>query len=188
MKLQNKLFLLFAISTIIILIVIGGILYKRIWNERLNSINNIVTNQLDHLDFAVNSFMIEVENDINELSENEIIQTKEDSNFTNFLTADEKSFIYNISDTEQKIIDILNNHRINHPYVNSVYMGRENGSFVRSHKRELPTQYDPRNRPWYILAKNNPSRVMITEVYPSVTTSDVNIGFVKALSDDNGKI
>ena len=31
------------------------------------------------------------------------------------------------------------------------HMGRETGSFVRSHPRARPTQYDPRERPWYQL-------------------------------------
>ena len=118
--------------------------------------------------------------------QSETVRSRDDRDFTSFLNADEKTYKYNIREPEQKIIDILNNYRVTHPYVNSVYMGRENGSFVRSHKRERPTRYDPRERPWYILAKNNPGKVMKTEAYPSLTTSDINIGVVKALVDKNG--
>jgi PAS domain S-box-containing protein len=77
-------------------------------------------------------------------------------------------------------------YRVTHKYVNSVYMGRENGSFVRSHPRELPTRYDPRQRPWYVLGKSDPAKVAETDAYASVTTNDVNIGFVKALVDEAG--
>jgi signal transduction histidine kinase len=73
-----------------------------------------------------------------------------------------------------------------HRYVNAVYMGRENGGSVRSHKRVIPSRYDPRDRPWYRLAKENPRDVMITDAYPSLTTSDINIGIVKALVDEIG--
>jgi len=65
-------------------------------------------------------------------------------------------------------------------------MGRENGNFVRSHKRERPTRYDPRERPWYIAAKKTPKFVVRTEPYPSLTTQDINIGVVKALVDEQG--
>jgi signal transduction histidine kinase len=67
-------------------------------------------------------------------------------------------------------------------------MGRENGSFVRSHPRGRPTQYDPRERPWYQLAAGNPDQVMRTAPYRSVTVADVNIGTVKALVGDNGEM
>ncbi len=67
-------------------------------------------------------------------------------------------------------------------------MGRENGSFVRSHKRTRSTKYDPRLRPWYVLGKENPGKVMITEPYRSVTSPDVNIGIVTALLDKQDSV
>ena len=67
-------------------------------------------------------------------------------------------------------------------------MGRENGSFVRSHKRNKSTKYDPRTRPWYILAKENPGKAVRTTPYTSVTSLDVNIGVVTALLDEQGQV
>jgi signal transduction histidine kinase len=186
MKLQTKLLALYAISTILIMFALGGVFYSALWEDRLSSIREDISNQLQHLDFSLNVFFAEVESDVNALAASETVRSKDDRDFTGFLNADEKTYKYNIREPEQKIIDILNNYRVTHPYVNSVYMGRENGSFVRSHKRERPTRYDSRERPWYILAKNNPGKVMKTEAYPSLTTSDVNIGIVRALVDKNG--
>ena len=67
-------------------------------------------------------------------------------------------------------------------------MGRENGAFIRSYPRARPTAYDPRERPWYILAKEHPGEVSVTDPYPAVTTDDVNIGIVTPLQDENGTI
>ena len=186
MKLQTKLFILYVLSTIFIMIVLGGIFYVRIWEQSLSSIRKDMSNELQHVDFALNAFLNDVESDINALAANGTVRSRDDRNFTNFLNTNERSYKYHIQEREQKIIDIFNNYRMTHPYVNSVYMGRENGSFVRSHKRERPTRYDPRDRPWYILARNNPGKVMQTDAYPSLTTSDVNVGIVKALVDENG--
>lgn len=188
MKLQTKLLILYVLCTILIMLALGDVFYSRLWDERLESIRKDLSNQLQHADFALSSFFAEVGNDVSTLAANELVWTRNDRDFTSFLNADEKTFEYHIQEPEQKIIDIFNNYRMTHPYVNSVYMGRENGSFVRSHKRARPTRYDPRERPWYVTAKNNPGRVMETEVYPSVTTSDVNIGFVKALVDGDGAV
>jgi signal transduction histidine kinase len=186
MKLQTKLLALYAVSTILIMVVLGVFFYSTLWEERIGSVREDILNQLQHLDFSLNAFFAEVESDVNSLAASETVRSRDDSDFTSFLDADEKTYKYNIRAPEQKIIDILNSYRVTHAYVNSVYMGRKNGSFVRSHKRERPTRYDPRDRPWYILAKKNPGKTMKTEAYPSLTTSDINIGVVKALVDKNG--
>ncbi len=81
----------------------------------------------------------------------------------------------------------MKDYQTTHPYVSSVYMGRENGAFVRSYPR-LPTTYDPRERPWYILAKEHPSQVVVTDPYRAVTTPDINIGIEKALVNQNGTV
>jgi PAS domain S-box-containing protein len=186
MKLQTKLLVLYALSTILIMLVLGVVLYSKIWEQRLHSIRQDMSNELQHVDFALNAFFAEVENDVNALVASEAVRSRDDRRFTSFLEADERTHQYRIQMQEQKIINIFNNYLVTHPYVNAVYMGRENGSFVRSHKRERPTRYDPRDRPWYRLAQNNPGKVMRTDAYSSLTTPDVNIGHVRALVDGNG--
>ncbi len=186
MKIQSKLLLLYVLSTIFILLFLGAFFYSSLWDKGLRSIQADILNDLQHVDFALNTFFADVESDLSALVANKSVRTRNDHDFTNFTNSYEKTFEYRISDDEQKIIDVLNNYRITHPYVNSVYMGRENGAFVRSHRRNRPTRYDPRQRPWYILGKDNPGKAVRTDAYPSITTSDINIGIVRALVDKNG--
>jgi len=127
-----------------------------------------------------------VKYDVHELSINEEVRIHDASSFTNFLNATEETFQYTIGPEEQEIIDTFRDYQVTHPYVSSVYMGRENGAFVRAFPRARPTAYDPRERPWYILAKEHPGAVMVTDPYQAVTTPDVNIGIVNALLDENG--
>jgi PAS domain S-box-containing protein len=188
MKLQAKLLVLYALSAMLIMLSLGGVLYWSLWDERLRTLHADQSKDLRQLDFVLHVFFAEMESDIQALAAQEAVRTRDDGAFTNFLSADEKTFRYRIGESEQKIIDIFNSYRLTHPYVNAVYMGRENGSFVRSHNRERPTRYDPRKRPWYVLAKNSPGKVMRTDAYPSLTTSDVNIGFVRALVDEHGAV
>jgi PAS domain S-box-containing protein len=188
MKLTAKLLVIFASVSLIIVLVLGGIVYRRLWNERLSLIEEGISQQLQGFDFALKSFFAEVEGDVSALADNEWVRSREDAQFTSFLQADEKTFQYHYSELEQKIIQIFSAHRLTHPYISSIYMGRENGAFVRSHPRESPTRYDPRDRPWYVLAKANPGTVSKTDAYPSITTNDINIGVVKALVDENGAV
>jgi hypothetical protein len=165
--LKNKLLLLFSIIGLCSLIIIGSILAFSFRSEKLQTIQQDYQNQLEYAGFAISTFFNEVENNVKVLSLMEAVRVRDDKDFTNFLNADAETFQYNIGRAEQTITDIFNNYRTTHPYINSVYMGRENGSFVRSHKRAESTQYDPRERPWYILAKENPNKVIITDPYSS---------------------
>ena len=186
MKLRIKVFILWAAASICITATLAGILYTKLWEDRLASIEGAISKQLRDIEFSLSSFFDNVESDVNAMAANPIVRTRDDFEFTSFLQADEMTFRYLYGETEEKIIDIFNTYRLTHKYVNSVYMGRENGSFVRSHPRERPTRYDPRERPWYAIAKSNPGVVLETDAYPSVTTNDVNIGIVKALVDGAG--
>lgn len=188
MKLNKRLLLIYVIIGSLVLLFMGAWMYVELRKNLMDIVQKNVENQLELFDFSLAGFITDVKHDVLALSENDLVRTRDDQNFTSFLTADETTFQYHIGDVEQGIINVLNGYRLSHPSVNSVYMGRENGSFVRSHPRNAPTQYDPRTRPWYILAKENPEQVMVTEPYQSVTITDVNIGIVKALVDEKGEL
>jgi len=188
MKLQSRILLLYLVIAVLVLVLIGGVLPSSLHKQNLDTISGDSISQLRHIDFALTNFIEEAKHDVHELALNQNIQSPDDARFTSFLDADETTFTYAITPEEQEIIDILKGYQISHPYVSSVYMGRENGAFVRSYPRARPTAYDPRDRPWYILAKEHPDQVSVTEPYKAVTTDDVNIGIVTPLKDADGTI
>jgi signal transduction histidine kinase len=188
MKLQYRVLLLYLCIALLILVLIGGVLPVSLHQQSLNTISQDSIDQLRHIDFALSNFIGSVRYDVLELSVNEEVRNPDDSRFTSFLQADEETFQYSITPGEQEIIDTFWDYQWTHPYVSSVYMGRENGAFVRSFPRALPTAYDPRDRPWYILARENPGQVSVTEPYRAVTTDDVNIGIVTPIAYPNGTI
>ena len=188
MKLKYKILFLYAGVSILILASIGSFLSYKLQNTIFKSIYANFQNQLAHVNFALASAIKGVETDLATIAANDLIRERNDADFTNFIDADPETFQYHIGKTEQNIITVLNDYRVHHPYANSVYMGRANGSFVRSHKRNRPTKYDPRLRPWYVLAKENPGKIMITDPYRSVTSPDVNVGIVTALLDEQGQV
>lgn len=181
------LFIYFCIITLV-LIFLGMIMPSTLHEKNIQNLHTDTENRLRHIDFALSNFISEVKQDISELLLHEIVTDPNDSGFTSFVNASEDTFEYHIGEREAAIIRDLNAFRLTHPAVNSVYMGRETGTFVRSHPRARPTRYDPRERPWYILAKEHPDQIMMTDPYPSVTTSDVNIGIVKAMTYPNGTV
>ena len=188
MKLKYKILLLYVSTSILIIASIGAFISYKLEALILEDIYTDFQNQLAHVDFALTGTVRKIGNDLMSIASVNPVRSRDDAEFTNFLDADHKTFQYNIGATEQSIINIFGKYRKHHPYINSVYMGRENGSFVRSHKRNQATRYDPRRRPWYILAKENPGKVMKTAPYRSITSPDVNIGIVTALVDEKGAV
>jgi PAS domain S-box-containing protein len=188
MRIRTKLVLLSAAVSLAVTAVVGTFLAIRLRVDRRESIVEGVSRQLDGIERAVTGFLEEVASDLDALAANDLVRTRDDRTFTSFLDAEEATFRYRYGETERAIIRLFAGYRATHPHVGSVYMGRENGSFVRSHPRERPTRYDPRDRPWYVLAKKHPGEVVMTDAYPSLTTSDVNIGFEKALTDEAGVV
>jgi signal transduction histidine kinase len=186
MKLQSRVLILYLCIAVLVLVLIGGVLPSTLHKQNLDTISGDSINQLRHIDFALSNFISAAKYDVLALSLNDRIQTRDDEGFTNFLNATEETFRYSIGDEEQQIIDILRDYQTSHPFVSSVYMGRENGASVRSYPRARPTAYDPRERPWYILAKEHPGTVSVTDPYKAVTTDDVNIGIVTPVLDHNG--
>ena len=151
MKLRTRVLLLYLCIITLVLVCLGVIMPSSIHEKNLQTIHSDTENQLQHIDCAISNFIREVEQDVSELLLHDIITDPDDTGFTNFLNASEDTFVHHIGPREARIIDDLNAFRLTHPSVNSVYMGRETGTFVRSHPRPRPTQYDPRDRPWYIL-------------------------------------
>ena len=188
MKLKYKILLLYIGVSLLILASIGTFLSHKLQNLIFNDIYEDFQNQLAHVDFALTGSIQGVQFDLASIAAADWVRTRHDTDFTNFIEADPATFQYNIGETEQKIINIFSHYRKHHTYANSVYMGRANGSFVRSHKRNRPTKYDPRLRPWYVLAKENPGKIMITEPYRSITSPDINVGIVTALLDELAQV
>ena len=184
LKLNRKILILFSLVSGGILVIIGSILLVSLRKQLFNTINEDYQNQLRHIDYTLTCFFEGFREDLENISSDPVVRTRDDNGFTSFLDADEETFEYNIGETEQRIIDIFSRYRTTHPHIHSVYMGRENGTFVRSHKRARPTQYDPRQRPWYLTGKENAGSITRTPPFRSVTTDDVTVDFVKALVDE----
>jgi methyl-accepting chemotaxis protein len=156
MKLQTRILLLYLVIALLVLVLIGVVLPSSLHKQNLDTISADSISQLRHIDFALSNFIGEAKYDVLALSLNDNVQTRDDSRFTNFLNASEDTFRYSYTPQEQEIIAVFRDYQTSHPYVSSVYMGRENGASVRSFPRARPTQYDPRDRPWYIPTKQSP--------------------------------
>ena len=153
-------------------------------HEKQNALQAELHNQFVHLDFALSNLLHEIEFDVGGLAANKLVRTRADALFTSYLDADPGSFKHNAGQSEQNILELLDDYRLSHPHVISAYIGYANGSFVRS-PRPLPaSRYDPRSSRWYKLAVQNPGSIVHTAPNPSGKTSDITVGTVTSLAGE----
>jgi len=188
MTLRFRVLLLYLLIGVLVIVIVGGLLPSTLQAQQRDAVTRESLVQLRHIDYALSGFVEEARYDVLELSMNPLVRTRDDARFTSFLNASEATFEYTVTPPEQAIVDLFRAYQRSHPYVSSVYMGRENGAFVRAYPRARPTEYDPRDRPWYQLGKAHPGEVVKTDPYRAVTTPDVNIGIVTALVDEDGTV
>ncbi|MBN2753556.1 MAG: sensor histidine kinase [Candidatus Goldbacteria bacterium] len=187
MKLKNKFILSYFIVGLLPLLIFGAWSAFNYNKVILKNTSSFYKAQLFQINNNIITLISSVKYYIEKLSSASFIYPSSTALYTNFINADEKTFRYKITPEEQLIINEFRTYKMTHPYINSVYMGFEDGAFVRSEPRPRPSKYDPRKRPWYTLALENPGKVMQVPPYLSVTSDDVNIALVKTISR-NGKI
>jgi diguanylate cyclase (GGDEF)-like protein/PAS domain S-box-containing protein len=90
---------------------------------------------------------------------------------------------------ESAIYNYLEGYGTTHAQATYVYLGTKWGGYTRWPDGIKSSTFDPRLRPWYSLALDNPDQSMITEPYVSaVDTSMILITFSKAVKNVYGEI
>jgi methyl-accepting chemotaxis protein len=74
-----------------------------------------------------------------------------------------------------------------HPETISIYLGTPDGLMIQNPKKELPADYDPRERPWYQEAMANKGQVIITDPYES-SSGGMVITVARTTDDGSGVI
>lgn len=179
---------IFLIAYVVGVVVMLYITYYAGVKENMSYLAERYTEHFQINQLIFENYFTSIENDLLAIVGKAEVRNQNDEHFTSFLNADPETFEYHYTDEELAIIGIFHNMLVTHPHINSIYMGRENGSYVRAVPRSSPTQYDPRVRPWYIKAISNPGTVQMSAAYPSVTNDDINIAFVTTLQNIEGEV
>jgi hypothetical protein len=103
MKLNTKILAIFLVVGSVLLITIGYYADSRLKQQRFDTIQKNYGVQLYQVDFAITGFLQEVKYDVRDLLMNDVVRTRDDGDFTQFLDANEETFVYTIGPTEQPI-------------------------------------------------------------------------------------
>lgn len=89
---------------------------------------------------------------------------------------------------EQEIYQRFKEFGETHPNYQYVYMGVKSGGYVQYPEGNMDGPFDPRQRPWYPTALNNPDKAVLGEPYYFATDDIVILGASQALKDANGNV
>ena len=187
-----KVFIYFVAIILVTSIAISTITYNYMYNSLNKDLYSNTKNQMVQIDTLIS---------------NEIKQLKEDigyiATFSDIKKADQSilplskipnielygKYSKKIPGIESTIYSYLESYGTTHEHVTYVYLGTKWGGYTRWPDGIKSSTFDPRLRPWYSLALNNPNQSMVTAPYASaVDTSKVLITVSRAVRNDSEQI
>lgn len=180
MTIKNKLIFSFAIVLLIPCLTIGWMAYQTAKNKIEEEMMNTANGNVQLLDEFITELITNRKKDVEMLSEN---ISSRSIRITPGSTAGQDPL------TERS----LTQYQKAHPEVELAYVGTETGAFLHAPaSSKMPSDYDPRNRPWYQEAMKHKGSVIITSPYLSKAagnskeTGDLVITVAKTTQDGGG--
>ncbi|MGS2719407.1 methyl-accepting chemotaxis protein [Paraglaciecola aestuariivivens] len=167
MNMRAKLIIAFALTVILPVLVISIISVTQTHSRSTENFIYKTQQEIRQIDNGFQLFFKQVKNNALFLSNNKLVKQMP-ANTQNYLGPEKMIDPHNDSPAEGAIFDLYTEFGKAHEELLYVYMGTENGGFIQ-YPAEPLGGYDPRERPWYKLAKNNPNSPMITSAYQGVT-------------------
>jgi hypothetical protein len=106
MKLSVKLLSIYIVIALLAAPLVGYLTYRGVKGKTISAIKEDIYAQMDQVDEVLTQFLKSIEHDLDTLANDKRAIIRNDDNFTNFLNADEKNFMYTIGPEEQAIIDL----------------------------------------------------------------------------------
>ncbi|UTC78768.1 methyl-accepting chemotaxis protein [Treponema sp. OMZ 799] len=180
LSIRTKFIIAFTSAIIAIILSICTIIGIQVYKAGINQFEQIISQQASIVQQMFELFTKNNKNIVTTLSENPKIKNLRD-NLRNYSFDKTKAPDPELYDTvlQEEINSILKNASKNFPEFDEVYLGTKWGGDSTSGNGEDPG-YDPRTRSWFVKAKSNQEKVIITPAYIS-TSGKAVITFTKAI-------
>jgi methyl-accepting chemotaxis protein len=169
-NLKAKLYTTFAVILIVPTLVVGLLAY--------NSAKEQLKEEL--LDGAEDSVKL-----LNSNINNTIAPKIHD---TDFFSEEINAQLYDIGSENAEVTRKLKQYIDLHPEVQRIYVGTTDGFMITYPKLELPSDFDPRERPWYQEAELKKGESIVTSPYIDADSGDMVVTITKTLNDGSGVI
>ena len=144
--------------------VVGYALYKR----NTAQFNEFTAQQFFNIEKSIQIFIKNGRNAIQMLADHPAVKNADETiyNYTAETKRAGKTYTHD-GKAEQDISVLFNLIKKHYPEFKEIYMGTKWGGTVGLSNEQLPSDFDPRSRPWYQDAVNANGQVVITKAYRS---------------------
>ncbi|MBR9868546.1 MAG: methyl-accepting chemotaxis protein [Oceanospirillales bacterium] len=188
MKIRTKLLLFITVSVIVPIIIISSF---SIYEARETALDNFETSsskEIVQIDNAFNLFFKAIADNVTFLADIPLVK---DTSFklSSFVNGP-GSFTSHLSakGPEAELFRLYERFGQSHPGLAYVYSGRADGGYIQWPDVGMKDAYDPRSRPWYKKALENPGKVVRTEAYYWAGDDATFVGTAKTITDDSGQV
>jgi len=163
MNMRAKLIIMFALTVILPILAIATVSISETVSRSSENFVQRTQNEIRQVDNGFQLFFQQVKNGVTFLANSAVV--KQAPVNTQSYLGEKKEMTPNLdSPAESAIFNLYKQFRETHKELLFVYLGTPNGGFIQ-YPPETMEGYDPRKRPWYQLAINNPGHANITSPY-----------------------
>lgn len=183
MRILPKLELIFLSVCLAVILIFSLVSYFQNRQTHLKHFYESSEKEILHFEKVIDTFFEEAKANVLFL-EDRLGEAPIDDNLFSLvgLTGEGKVFPAYTSETDEKLLSLFDSFLKTHPNITMVYFGSASGGYIEVPIVELGKGYDPRVRPWFQKALQNPNRVTITGVYRTLFSEVSQLGIVKAVT------
>ncbi len=192
-SIKKKLILAFIPVSLIVLILLSIFVNNTIKGHIIDSFKYASDTALVQVDRAFTTYFQTVKDNCMFLSRDSVIRNV-GNNLTRYLKRkfpSQKSVLMKPSKSKGVEKQIYEKYKLfgkHHPGYAYIYLGTRYGGYVQWPQTKTKIPYDPRVRPYYEKALQNPDKVNFTSAYYSGIDDVVILSTVKSVRDSKGKI
>jgi methyl-accepting chemotaxis protein len=188
--LKMKVMVISLLITLIPLITISIFVYININQQTRNQFIQSITKETQLADNDVNIYLNTVKENTKLLSENPTVMSA-NSTVTSYVKNGQATYQMTPSKNggiEEQIYNVYANFAKSHPDAAYVYMATTQGGYIQYPEGSNTANYDPRQRPFYIKAMQNPNQVSRTSAYYFKADGSTIISTVTGIKNASGKL
>ncbi len=188
MKIKHKLLAALSAFAIIPTGIIQSYDYISMKAEEIESFKEVSTLKMEHVTAVTNKIFDAANMSLLTLELNDDFKDAS-SDITSYVDRNEAEIeILANSETEKKILKLLEVTGKANPSLDFIYFGNEEGGFLQYPTDKINGGYDPRERPWYKDAERNNGKSFLGEPYYFEFNKDTIVSISKEIKGNDGNI
>lgn len=166
MKLKSKLILALLVASIVPVAIIAAVLLSVLRSEATHSFERHMLGEMSQVNNAISLYFQGIDQNVRMLSDSPALQDANGS-LTQYMDKNAGGLMASSQNgpIENNIFQQLSLMGNSHPGYSYAYIGTQDGAYVQWPVGKVSAHYDPRVRPWFKTAMENPGHIQRTQAY-----------------------